>query len=705
MNWVSPNFSFLHWAIKNKSGALLEGSSRSTKTIASIDFIIYLCARVEHYATFNLVRQTYNSHKTTLYDDFNKRLHDFGLISPFDSSKEVPSFKILGNKVNFLGADNADKFQGAGSDYWFFNEILNIPKLIFDNAEQRCRKFWWGDFNPRFSQHWVFENIMKRDDVGYIHTTFKDNPFISPIELKKILSYDPNNPENIRNGTADDYMWKVYGLGLRCAQTGLIFPYVNWITEFPTDIERVWYGLDFGFTNEPSALVKIAQKGNDLYFQELLYSPTDNSELLFLILNPLVGKNVVWADSADRYVGNQGSEGMVKELQKKGLRVFKAKKFAGSIQFGFDIMKRFKINIVKTNNFLKEQENYCWRTINGIEINEPIGDFDHCFHKDTLILTDVGYKKISKIREGSSVITSAGVNKVLKSFISGYYRVREYKLKFSNFTITLKCTQNHKIKTVNGWQEIGKLNPGERIYLNRYLTEKYTDFTQRSGIIPGDQKDFILRCGNTIMGRFLNHIAYIIKTSIQPIIKLKIWNLKIVASIKANISEKDSKKIRNTFQNFCQAISIHQWSGIKLRKESNTIKEMQYFQILGKGHMGCRPAWFAEQNLKRNLQMQSSVQINVNQNTEEILDWILFPECAFNAGRKYLSINMNQQNIVRESVLMSIEEKKVSKEYVYDLTIENQHEFFANGILVHNCWSAARYGCQMELAKRRGFTI
>lgn len=376
MSWTSPNFNYLLWARNNKDGALLEGSSRSTKTISSIDFIIYLCARVEKNATFNLVRQTYNSHKTTLYDDFNKRLHDFGISSPFDNSKEVPSFKLLGNKISFLGADSADKFQGAGADYWYFNELLDINKLIFDNAEQRCNKFWWGDFNPRFSQHWVYENIMKRPDVGYIHTTFKDNPFISEISRKKILSYQPT-PENIANGTADDYMWNVYGLGLRCAQTGLIFPYVNWISEFPQDIERYWFGLDFGFTNDPSALVKIAQKGNDLYFHELLYSPTDNSELLYQIINPIVGRNIVWADSADRYVGNKGSEGMVRELQKKGVNIFKAKKFPGSVQFGIDVMKKYKLNIVKTPGFVKEQENYAWRSINGIQINEPIGDFDH----------------------------------------------------------------------------------------------------------------------------------------------------------------------------------------------------------------------------------------------------------------------------------------------------------------------------------------
>ena len=376
--WASKNYYYLHGSLNHRAGALLEGSSRSGKTIASIDFIIDLCTRFENNATFNCVRQTYNSHKTTLYDDFNKRLHDFGLPSPFDTSKEVPSFKIFGNKINFLGADSADKFQGAGADYWYFNEILDINRMIFDNAEQRCRKFWWGDFNPRFSQHWVFENIMKRPDVGYIHSTFRDNPFISPIELKKILSYEPT-PENIANGTADDYMWNVYGLGLRCAQTGLIFPNVNWITpaQYPTDIPKIGYGLDYGYTNDPTALVRCCSRGNDVYLWKKVYKPIDNPEILYLAVKDEIGKNVTWADSADRYSGSTGPVYMTKELQKKGLKVFPAKKFPGSILFGIQNMKEYRLHIVKDDETQKEQENYAWRTILGIPVNEPIDGFDH----------------------------------------------------------------------------------------------------------------------------------------------------------------------------------------------------------------------------------------------------------------------------------------------------------------------------------------
>lgn len=375
---ITDNFKALYkylWKGESR-GLILEGGSRSGKTWSVIDYLIQFCAHHNGAGlVINLVKETYAGFKTTLYDDFNKRLTHLTINHPFANTRDVPSFQLFGNKINFLGADQAAKFHGASCDIFWINEALDVQQAIFDQLEMRCRMYWILDYNPKTADHWVY-GLEKRPDVHLFHSTMLQNPFIGKWEKAKILSYEPTQ-KNIEQGTADDFLWAVYGLGKRRAQSGLIFPYVNWIKEFPQDVEKVWYGLDFGFTNEPSALVRIANKGNDVFLQELLYEPTDSSALLHEILRPLVLSNVVWADSADRYVGSQGSEGMVKELQKMGLRIFKARKFPGSIQFGFDIMKRYRLNIVRSANFQKEQENYTWRSINGIQVNEPIGEFDH----------------------------------------------------------------------------------------------------------------------------------------------------------------------------------------------------------------------------------------------------------------------------------------------------------------------------------------
>ena len=170
---------------------MLEGSSRSAKTWSGIDFIVMLCSRYDKDCTIFIIRETYQSFKTTLYDDFKRRLTMLGIAHPFNDAKDVHSFKILGSTIHFIGADKPSKIHGAGCDYFFINEGMHIDKPIFDQLEMRCRKFWWIDYNPSATEHWIFRSILKREDVAYLHSTWRDNPFISKEEKGKILSYEP----------------------------------------------------------------------------------------------------------------------------------------------------------------------------------------------------------------------------------------------------------------------------------------------------------------------------------------------------------------------------------------------------------------------------------------------------------------------------------------------------------------------------------
>ena len=109
------------------------------------------------------------------------------------------------------------------------------------------------DYNPYNDVGWVYD-IQKRPDVYVIHSTMLDNPFLAENIIRKIKSYEPT-PENIKNGTADNYMWEVYGLGNKAKLQGVIF--VNWdiVEGIPDGARFLGYGLDFGFRNDPTALV------------------------------------------------------------------------------------------------------------------------------------------------------------------------------------------------------------------------------------------------------------------------------------------------------------------------------------------------------------------------------------------------------------------------------------------------------------------
>ena len=409
-----------------KAGAVLEGSSRSGKTTAVIDFIIYLCANFETNATINIIRETYNSFKTTLYDDFGKRLTDFSIEdNPFKRKQDVQYFKLFGNKINFLGADgDLAKFMGAGADYVYFNEMLDIDKSVTDQAIMRCRKFWIGDFNPKFSDHYVFNTILTQPNVAHLKTTFYDNPFISTSERAKIESYqtissthiakafvendtlpaqiaavqkakDYNTAKNERKfsvfhieelkraifnektGTASEYDWQVYGLGERRAPEGLIFEKVTWVREFPSHIEKIFYGLDFGYTISPSALCKVGISGNDMYLEKLFYQPTPAPDVLIDKLAHYIKDEVIWCDPS----GESGGKGMISMCRRAGFKAFPAKTFPGSIKFGLGLMKKYNIHIVESQEFRKEQVGYTRAKVrvNGVMVttDDPVDGNNH----------------------------------------------------------------------------------------------------------------------------------------------------------------------------------------------------------------------------------------------------------------------------------------------------------------------------------------
>jgi len=369
---INPNYSHLIKSkLAGKRGAILEGSSRSGKTWSSIDFIIRLCARYETNCTINIIKETYNSFKTTLYDDFNARLPMFGLYSPFADVQEVATFKILGNKINLLGADKPSKFHGAGCDYFWINESLDVARDIFDQSEMRCRKFWWMDYNPKISRHYVYDAIAQRDDVAFLHTTWLNNPFISDTERNKILSYEPTE-KNVTQGTADTYKWKVYGLGERADDEATIFKNWNTFDKPPDEYDFKVYGLDFGYTNDPTGVIEVIKHGNNLYMTELLYETGLTNQDIAKKLLPLIDKNTyIVADSAEPK--------SIKELQLAGLPVTPAVKGKDSIKHGIDRLNSYKLNLNKNSvNLLNEFRSYKWtKEKDGTIINVPVDKDNH----------------------------------------------------------------------------------------------------------------------------------------------------------------------------------------------------------------------------------------------------------------------------------------------------------------------------------------
>lgn len=386
---VSTVYEQLYNAVEDRARVVvLEGSSRSSKTYSILQFLIsYALKHSSEHLSITIARERLTWIKSSVMIDFltiiDRQFHRY---NPNNWNKSDLIYTLGRTKFNFIGLDEAQKLHGRKQDIFWINEAIEAKYKDFEQLIIRTTKFGILDYNPSAEVHWIYDRVLRREDAFYIHSTYKDNPFLEPVIVTEIEKLKPTE-ENIKSGTADETSWKIYGLGLRACQKGLIFTNVGIVKEFPAliDCKKTFYGMDFGFTNHPSALIKIALCHGELYAEELFYEAG-----LVNIINPLKPQqksierylsqynlkydcNKIWADSAEPK--------SIQEISDKGYNIVGVVKSADSILNGIDIIKRYKLNITeKSINLIHESQNYKWfedRT--GTMTNKPVDAFNHGF--------------------------------------------------------------------------------------------------------------------------------------------------------------------------------------------------------------------------------------------------------------------------------------------------------------------------------------
>tara|TARA_R110000751_G_scaffold50096_2_gene110984 strand:- start:232 stop:1185 length:954 start_codon:yes stop_codon:yes gene_type:complete len=274
-------------------------------------------------------------------------------------NKSSNEYWLNGNLIEFISLDQPQKIRGRKRDVLYLNEA---NELYFEDWQQlifRTKGKVILDYNPSDTFHWIYERVIPREDCDFYQTTYKDNPFLEDTIVSEIerLKY-----------TDEDY-WRVYGLGERGASRATIFQY----TTGDQQGDVVAFGLDFGYTNDPSSLVKVTKKGDSLYLKELLYStnltnPDISDKLRDL---GLTRQDEIWADSAEPK--------SIEELHRMGWNVKPTAKGRDSIMIGIDVLKRHKLVVTHDSpNLIKELQNYKWlEDKNGNLLNKPVDKYNH----------------------------------------------------------------------------------------------------------------------------------------------------------------------------------------------------------------------------------------------------------------------------------------------------------------------------------------
>jgi phage terminase large subunit len=346
------------------------GSSRSSKTYSILQ-THWIIALSKPNCRISIWRETKADCKMTILADLKKAITTFPNIElvNFNKTESIYTFSN-GSTIEFMGGDEENRVHGFQGNVAHLNEPYKFGVDAFNQIDMRCSDYLIIDWNPK-NKHWIDE-LSKRDNAITIHSTFKDNPFIPEEQKKKILSYDPSNPYNVEQGSADNYMWQVYGLGLKAEKPNRIFKGWKPIESnmFDTIPYQSYYATDFGLS-APTANLEFKFDGDkSFFFRERLYKPMNEMKGTLVEELENIGTDKTKENICDS--GNEINQSESRKLKNAGHNVIPAKKGAGSISAGIETMQKCIIYYTKDSiNLENEYENYSWRIYNGMQMDEP----------------------------------------------------------------------------------------------------------------------------------------------------------------------------------------------------------------------------------------------------------------------------------------------------------------------------------------------
>ena len=339
-----------------------QGGTRSGKTYSLMMYLVAVA--FECSKEIDVVSESFPHLRRGTLKDIEDILMSWGAIDgkhyTYHKTDHTFSIPSTGSSIRFFSADDWGKVKGSRRDILFINEANRIPYETYRQLAVRTTETIFIDWNPD-SEYWFEEKgLATSDKTKLIQSTYKDNPFLGEVQIAEIES-----------NKSDEAWWKVYGLGQVGRPQGLI--YTNWeqVREIPQGAQLIARGLDFGFTNDPTAIVAVYRLNGELYIDEELYAKGLTNDK---ISQALKGKN-------GRVVADSAEMKSITEIYNMGVRgIEPAKKGADSVRNGIQIVQRYKMHITQRSlNLIHELRNYKWQEdkINGTIKNQPIDKYNH----------------------------------------------------------------------------------------------------------------------------------------------------------------------------------------------------------------------------------------------------------------------------------------------------------------------------------------
>ena len=364
---------------------VIQGGTWAGKTFAIAAIVMNLAAKSPN-DDFTIVAETIPAIKEGAMKDFKNLMQDTGrwVGTRWNDTDRVYKFGN-GSRVKFSSFDSVDKAKQAGKrDHLFINEANSITFEIADALMMRTSGNIWIDFNPN-NEFWVHKELVGNDDVDFLILNYTDNDAIPDSIVHNLKQkeakafYDPNGNRDVseKNRNIKSRYWanwcRVYIDGEIGSLEGVILSNWSQVDSIPEGARMIGYGLDFGFTNDPTAVPVCYEYNGERYWDLVIYQTgLVNSEIAKMLKNAGISK-------MDRGYADAAEPKSIKEINSNGLTIKPADKGKDSISFGIETLQEEHFYVTaRSIELIKELRNYVWDTDKaGNKLNRPIDNWNH----------------------------------------------------------------------------------------------------------------------------------------------------------------------------------------------------------------------------------------------------------------------------------------------------------------------------------------
>lgn len=338
----------------------IQGGTSAGKTIGIEQILIDKCQRDNPGDITSIVSESFPHLKRGAARDFISILQTQHYYDDrrWNRSDYTYTFET-GAILEFFSADQPSKVRGPRRKRLFINEANNIPFETFEQLEVRTLEEIYLDWNPT-NEFWFYTDVEPmRDDIDHLILTYRDNEALSPDIVRSI--------EQRKNRKG---WWQVYGEGQLGEVEGKIYKDWTILEDIPAEAKLERTGLDYGYSNDPSAAVDIYRWNGAFIFDEILYQKGLSNKQI---------ANTLLTDESRFVVGDSAEPKSNDEIKSYGVKIIGADKGKDSVNQGIQLVQEQKCFITKRSvNIIREYRNYLWETDkDGKILNVPEHTFSH----------------------------------------------------------------------------------------------------------------------------------------------------------------------------------------------------------------------------------------------------------------------------------------------------------------------------------------